>query len=177
MGQRLARQHLVTHGGVVNKDRFDRGGLGEVLGLQPLVGVHVRVMRAGAVVQRVLNELKSWNPDGVKGLVIRSPGITHGDRGNTEVLQRLNPLSEDGSHGGVSLEIDAADSAAAIVQTKISGNFLKLGLELNGPGGVAIVLRDIELVGRGGAWNFAEVLLDVAIRTELALLFAGPEAD
>ena len=48
MRQRLAWQHLVAHRGVIDKDRFDRGGLRQVARLQAFVSIHVRVVRPRA---------------------------------------------------------------------------------------------------------------------------------
>jgi hypothetical protein len=87
MRQRLARQHLFAHGGVVDEGSFDGGGLSEIFGLQGLISVHVGVMRAGAVVERILDELKAGNADGVESFVVGSAGVAIGDGGNAEILQ------------------------------------------------------------------------------------------
>src|SRR5215472_15395141 len=49
MRQRLARKHLVTHGGVVDKSGFDESGLGQIFSLEAFVGIHVGMMGARAV--------------------------------------------------------------------------------------------------------------------------------
>ena len=46
MRQRLARQHLVAHGGVIHKDGFHYGRLSKVFRLQAFVGIHVRMVSA-----------------------------------------------------------------------------------------------------------------------------------
>src|SRR5450755_576475 len=138
MRKGLARQHLVAHSGVVDESGFDRRGLREILGLQGLVSVHVGVMRACAVVEWILDELKAGNADSVESFVIGSAGVAIGDGGNAEVLQRFHPLREDRSDCGVLLEIDAANSAAAVVHVKVRRNFLMLALYLDGPARVAI---------------------------------------
>src|SRR5208283_3232830 len=70
MRQRLAGQHLIAHGGVVHEDRLNRCCLRQVGGLQAFVGVHVRMMRARAVVEVVLNKLESRDPDGIERFVV-----------------------------------------------------------------------------------------------------------
>src|SRR5579863_6418518 len=114
MRQRLSRQHLVAHRGVVNEDGLDRGCLLQIGGLQPLVGVHVGVMGACAVIQLILYELEARNSHSVERLVVRAASMTQGDRGNTEVPQRFNPLREDGGYSGVFLQIDSTDLATAV---------------------------------------------------------------
>jgi len=59
MREGLARQHLVSHGCVVDEDGFYRRGLLEVAGLEALVDVLVGVVGAGFVVERVLDELEA----------------------------------------------------------------------------------------------------------------------
>src|SRR4029077_1774988 len=77
MRQRLTREHLVAHGRVVNKSCFHERGLSEILGLQALVGVHVRMMRARAVIERILDELKTGQNDAAERFVIRAARVAH----------------------------------------------------------------------------------------------------
>src|SRR5450432_471559 len=134
-------------------------------------------MRARAVVERILDELKAGNADGVESFVVGSAGVAVGDGGNAEVLQRLHPLREDRGGCGILLEIDAANPAAAVVHIEVRGNLLMLGFKLDGSAGVAIEFGDVRLIRFGRSGNFAEVFLDVAEGAELTLLFAGPQAD
>src|SRR5271167_4580475 len=52
-----------------------------------------------------------------------------------------------------------------------------VGLELDGSSGVSIVLGDYQLIRLVRTGNETKVLLHIAIGAELALYFAGPEAD
>src|SRR5579872_1831202 len=63
MRQRLPWQHLVALRGVVHKDRFHNSRLRQILRLQSLIQIHIRVMRARSVIQRILNKLESRYPD------------------------------------------------------------------------------------------------------------------
>src|SRR5262245_8737974 len=57
--QRLARQLLVAHRGVINKRGHDDRGLLHVFFLNAVKNVHIRVVRARVVFQLILNELKA----------------------------------------------------------------------------------------------------------------------
>src|SRR5271154_7594678 len=93
----LARQHLVAHGGVVDESRDNYGGLLQVFWLQPVIHVHVRVVCAGFVIERILNELESWDADGIKRQVIGATGVAHGDSGHAQIFEGLHPGFENGS--------------------------------------------------------------------------------
>src|SRR5271155_2249660 len=86
MRQRLARQHLIAHRSVINKDRFNRGCLRQISWLQPFVGIHVRVMRPRTIVELILNKLEARNAYGVERLVIGALGIAHTNRGHPQIL-------------------------------------------------------------------------------------------
>src|SRR5580704_1728347 len=87
MWQRLPWQHLVAHCSVVDENCFYGGGLRQISALQPLVGVLVRVVSPGTVVQGILYELETRNTNGIESLVISATGVTQGNRRNAEVLQ------------------------------------------------------------------------------------------
>src|SRR5262245_11012362 len=57
--KRLARQHLIAVGREVHERGDDDGVLAHVLVLDALVDVHVRVVRARAVLDRILDELEA----------------------------------------------------------------------------------------------------------------------
>src|SRR5580693_4181345 len=99
MGERLAREHLIAHRGVVDERSFDERGLSEVFGLQSFEGVHIRMMCARAVVERVLDELESGEADGVEGFMIGAASVAHGDRRNAQIFQGLDPLLENRGAG------------------------------------------------------------------------------
>ena len=175
MRQGLARQHLVAHGGVVHKNGFHHRGLRQVLGLQAFVGVHVRVVRARAVIERVLDKLESRNADCVERFVIGASGIAHGQRVDAKVVERLNPLREDRRDGRILLQVNAADFSCAVVHVEVAGDLLLIGFGLHRAGRFAYPLRQLELVGSGGQRHIAEMLLDVTVGTELAFFLARPQ--
>jgi hypothetical protein len=94
--------------------------------------------------------------------------------GDAKIFQWLNPLRENWGNRGIALQINSADFSAAVVQIEIRGQFLMLRFELDGAGGVAVVLGDSELVWLVRTGDEAEVLLHVAVGAELAFFFAGP---
>ena len=60
------------------------------------VGVHVGMVSAFAVVQRVLDELEAGNADGVETEMVGAASVAQSDRGYADVLERLHPLLEIG---------------------------------------------------------------------------------
>src|SRR5881296_1734052 len=70
LGQGLARNHFVAIGGQVDEGSDDHGHLLHVRLLDALVDVHVGMVGARVVVQRVLDELKAGEADGVEGQVV-----------------------------------------------------------------------------------------------------------
>src|SRR5207249_4568576 len=122
------------------------------------VDVHVGMVSARVVVQRILDKLKTGQADRIEGQVIGAAGVADGERIHTEVVERFHPGGEDGGHHFIALEIDAADFAGAIVNVVV-------GVELG------MFRRRLHYFGIG------EMLLDVGAGAEQALFFAGPEAD
>ncbi len=129
VGQRLAREHLVAHGCVVDEDRFDRRGLFQVPGLEVFVDVLIGVVGFGFVVERVLDELEAGDADRVEREMVGAAGIAQGDGGDAEVVEGLDPLGEDGRDEGVLLEIDAANLARSVIEVEVGGDLALLGLE------------------------------------------------
>ena len=70
----LPRHHRFPVGDRIDRPGDDRRGLLQVLDHQPLVGIHVGVMGADAVFQRVLNELESGHARRIKRQVIGPTG-------------------------------------------------------------------------------------------------------
>jgi len=58
------------------------------------------------IVTRILDELKSWDPDLVEGFVVSGAGVAHADGSDAQVFQRRHPLIENRNHGGIVLGID-----------------------------------------------------------------------
>ncbi len=75
-------------------------------------------------------------PMRVEGFVIGAAGVAHGEGGDAQVLQRLNPLLEDRRDGGITLQVDAANLAAAVVEVEVAGNLLRSGFSSTGPAGL-----------------------------------------
>src|SRR5271165_2682918 len=177
MRKRFTREHLVAHGGVVDESGFDERGLGQVFGLQAFVGVHVRMMCARGIVERVLDELKAGEADGVESFVIGAASVAERKSRDAEIFEGSHPLLENGSDGGVALEVDAANFSSAIIDIEIRGEFLVVGLKLNRAGGIAVKFGDIHLLWIGGARNKPEMLLDVIVGAELTLFLTSPQTD
>ncbi len=72
--------------------------------------------------------MESGQADGIEGFVIGAAGVAHRERGDAEIFQRLDPLHKNRGDGRVTLQIDSADSPAAIVEVEIRGQLLMLGL-------------------------------------------------
>src|SRR6266571_1815078 len=69
LGERLAGQHAFTGGRVIYERRDDGRDLHQVAPLDAIVDVHVGVMRARLVLDRVLDELEAWKSHGVEAEV------------------------------------------------------------------------------------------------------------
>src|SRR5882757_5393441 len=91
-------------------------------------------MRAGLILDGILNELKSRDADGVERKVIGAAGIAHGECIHTEVFEWLYPSFKDGSYGCVLLQVHAADFSGAVVYVEVGGDFclLRLDCDLSG---------------------------------------------
>src|SRR5437667_5403370 len=63
---RLARQHLVAHGCVINETGDDDRRLFQVVRQQAVINVHVGMMSARFILNRVLNKLESRNANCVE---------------------------------------------------------------------------------------------------------------
>jgi hypothetical protein len=70
MRQGFAREHALTFGSVVDKDRHDDGSLLQIGLGEPLVSVHVCVCAATLVIARILKELKTRETDLTEGDMI-----------------------------------------------------------------------------------------------------------
>ena len=179
--QRLARQPLVTHGRLVDEVGHDHGRLDQVLGDGVVVDILVRVVQAGEIVERILDELEARDADVIERQVVRAFRVLQGDGRHSEVLQRLHPGLEDRPDLEVLLEIDAADAARAVVVVEISRDLgvVGLGQEFGGVSeGIPPVLLqflEVQLV-QALLVGVPEVTGDVAARAVEALLLAGPES-
>src|SRR5580658_291881 len=66
MRQRLARDHLFPHGGVIDEDGFHHSHLLQVRWLQVFIRVHVGMVGACRVVHVILDELEARDADRIK---------------------------------------------------------------------------------------------------------------
>ena len=87
VGHRLAGQHLIPHGGVVDEDRFNERGLRQIFRLESLVGIHIRMMRPRIVIERVLHKLEARDAHSVKTQMVRSTGVLQRKCADADVFQ------------------------------------------------------------------------------------------
>src|SRR5204863_4195735 len=117
----FSRQFFVAHGGVIDEGGHDDGGLLEVILRGAVEYVHVGMVRARAVLQRILDELETGEADSVERLVVGPAGVGYGDGGGAHVCEGCQPLLEEGFHTFVALGVDSADLAAAVIQVEVAG--------------------------------------------------------
>jgi hypothetical protein len=65
-GHCLARQFLVLHCGVVKKRRHDCGRLFQIISLNPIEYILIRMMSARVILNLILDKLKAGQTEGVK---------------------------------------------------------------------------------------------------------------
>ena len=82
---------------LIHERRDDDRVAHHVVRLDPLVDVHVRVVRPRVVLDRILDELKARQPDRVERQVIGAAGVADRQRRHPEVLERLHPAWKIGA--------------------------------------------------------------------------------
>ncbi len=97
--------------------------------LDPLVHVHVRVVRPRVVLDRVLNELESGQADGVERQVIGATRVTDRHGLHAQVVERFHPGLENRRDRLVPLEVHAANRAGSVVHVEIAGKLRVRRLE------------------------------------------------
>src|SRR5262245_59994747 len=145
-------------------------------------------MRAGGILDRILDEFEPRQTDAVEGLMIRAARVREREGFRAEVLEWLQPTAEERSRRLVALQIDAADFARAVVEVEVGGKFLILRLAHEEPawtrvGGGSLGARAAAaFVGLGAREHsigeigvITEVLRYIRPRTEQALLLARPQ--
>src|SRR5258708_8223613 len=85
-------------------------------------------MGAGLVLDGILDELESWDADGVERKVIGASGVAHAKRVHAEIFEGLHPGFKDRRYGFVFLQVYATDFSGAVVYVEIGGDFCLLGL-------------------------------------------------
>src|SRR5439155_16290573 len=73
------------------------------------------MVRPRVIVERILDKLKTGQPNSIEGKVIGSAGVADGERVHSEVAERLHPRGKDRGHHFVLLQIDAANLARSII--------------------------------------------------------------
>lgn len=76
----FAGEGFIAERGLVQERSHDDGGLLEVVALDAVAEVLVGVVGAGAVLDRVLDELEGGNTDGVERLVVDAEGARGRER-------------------------------------------------------------------------------------------------
>jgi hypothetical protein len=84
------------------------------------------MMRQRPVIQTVLDELKSGQPDAIEGLMIRPAGVGRRDRFGPQVRKRCQPATEDRPTRLVALRLNPPDPAGAVVQVEIGRQLIEV---------------------------------------------------
>src|SRR5688572_3418839 len=92
---RLPRQLLIAVRRQIHEHRHRRGVVLHVIRHQPLVRIHVRVVRARAVGHRILDELEARKAHGVEREVIGATRVVRRNGGHARILERRHPFLED----------------------------------------------------------------------------------
>src|SRR6056297_982413 len=111
---------------MVDESGNDYGCSGKVLLNQALVIIHIRVMGHGKILNRILNKLKTRQPNPVEGDVIGRPGISITNCVCVPFCKRLQPRSEEGSQGFVFLQIDSANLSGTVIDIVVSREVIVL---------------------------------------------------
>src|ERR1041385_8329422 len=91
---RFARQFLVLHRGIIDERGHDDGGLLQVVGLNAVEHVGVRVVRPRPILDGILDELKAGQADAVEGLVVGAAGVRERERLRAQIAKRITQLAE-----------------------------------------------------------------------------------
>ena len=87
--------------------------------MQAIIDVHVGVVSASVVLDRVLNELEAGNAGSIEREMVGTASVAHGQRVHTKIGEWLHPRFEDRQYCGILLHINAADFAGAIVHVEV----------------------------------------------------------
>src|SRR6185437_12867609 len=155
--QRRPRQHLRAVRGHVHERRHNRRVPLHVPRDHMLVGVGARVMRAGLVIERVLDELESRNPVRHETQVVGAARVPDRERVHPVIVERLHPCREQRPRHVVPLQIHPPDRTRAVVHVVVPRNQLLLRQHL--------------------ALRIAKMLLRIRARSQQPLLFPRPQRD
>jgi hypothetical protein len=102
--------------------------LHEVARFRVIVNIQFRMMRAGAIVERILNELEPRQPHRIEGKMIRAAGVANRNGAGAQILERREPGIEDGPHHVITLKMNAPDLSGAVVQVQVAAKPGMFGL-------------------------------------------------
>lgn len=129
LGQWLSWQWGIPHSGVVKKGSQNNRVLHQVLPLQPIENIQVGVVRAGHVIQTILDELKARQSHPVKGEVVSASHGAHRNMFRSQILHRGKPSGKDGLNCQVFLSINAPDGTGAKINIEVGGKFFNILLQ------------------------------------------------
>src|SRR5690606_24504336 len=116
---RLPRKHLIAHGKVIDKRGNDDGVVLEVVLGQALEGIHIRVVGADRVLDRILDELKARDADAVEAQVVGTAGVAGVDGDHAHAAEGREELLEYRDDLVVALREDPADRAGPVVDVDV----------------------------------------------------------
>src|SRR5438046_10280495 len=73
------------------------------------------MVRPRVIVERILDKLKTGQPNSIEGKVIGSAGVADGERVHSEVAEGHHPRGKERGHHFVPLQIDAANLARSMI--------------------------------------------------------------
>ena len=88
--------------------------------MQPVIRIHIRVVRARIVVHRILDELEPRQAHCVVAQMVRATCIPIRDRAHPKVGQRRNPLLEDRPNRSILLRIHPPNLTRPVIQIVVS---------------------------------------------------------
>ena len=141
---------------MIYERRHDHRRLHQIAFERVIVHIHVGVVRAREIIDRILNELKTGQPHRIERQMIGAAGVADGHGGGAEIVERSQPGLENRPHGVVALQIHAADPTGAVIEIEIGGKQFVFRFQLHG---LAV----------------GEMLFHIASRAEQSLLFAAPQ--
>src|SRR5262245_26149267 len=123
----LAWHLLIEHGCIVKKGSHDGRRLFHIVSLNAIEDIHIRMVRACAVFDIVLDELKSRKPDGIEREVIGAACIRDRKGRSIHLFEGQEPFAKDGADGLIALQIDSANFASAVVEVEIDRKLIEVG--------------------------------------------------
>src|SRR5207244_2209487 len=166
--------NIGSHSRVVHESGHDHGCLLQIIGLQAVVDVHIRVMGTRLVLDGILDELETGNADGVERQMVRTTRVAHSDGVHAQVVKRQHPGLKYGLDRGIFLKIDAANFSRAVINIEVSRDFGLFRLHRDRTGLAPKQSWHSFHVGLVHGRTRPEVLLYIALRPEQALLLAAP---